>query len=118
MTKLEIEKTILKAIENSQSIKIKFKYGLGNETELLFDPYIYGSDTMQYEFVWGFLPESLLHYRLMADFIISAKLTNTKFEVQSDSMYLYSIEEEHRCRVAGMQEPKLRVYAQGIDLEN
>ena len=118
MKKLEIEKTILKAIENNQTIKIKLKHGLGNEIELLFEPYIYGTDTMQHEFVWGFLPESLFHYRLMADFIISAKLTNTKFEVQFDSIYLYSIEEEHRCRVAGMEEPKLRVYAQGIDLEN
>jgi hypothetical protein len=111
MKSIDIENKIIDAIENHKTILIKFKYGLGQELEIEFDPYIYGSDTMQYGFVWGFLPSSGLFYKLIFDFIISVRSTNKKFTVEPDTMYLYAIEEDHRIRVKEMDEPNLRVWA-------
>lgn len=111
---MEIEEKIIHAIENHETLLIKMKYGLGNELEVEFDPYIYGSDIMQYGFVWGFLPWNGLMYKIICDFILSVKSTKKKFTVQPYAIYLYAIEEEHRIRVREMNEPELRVYAQAL----
>ncbi|SHG04219.1 hypothetical protein SAMN05444274_1258 [Mariniphaga anaerophila] len=111
---MNIDEKIIKAIEDHETLLIKMKYGLGNELEIEFDPYIYGSDTMQYDFVWGFLPWSNLMYKIMIDFIISVSSTKKKFKIQSDAIYLYAIEEEHRQSVKEMYEPEVRVYAQAL----
>ena len=111
MTKLEIGNTVQMAIENAQSVTIKFKHGVGEELTLPFDPYIYGDDTMQYSFVWGYLPQNNLYYKFMFDIVTSVKLTPDKFSVKDDAVYLYAIEEEHWCRVSGIEEPELRIYA-------
>ena len=110
---MDKEEKITKAIEDHETLLIKMKYGLGNELEVEFDPYIYGSDTMQYRFVWGYLPWSNLYYKLIEDFIISIKKTNKKFEFNSGAMYINSIEEEHYASLKEMYEPRVRVFSQG-----
>lgn len=114
MKSTDIEKKIIEAIENHKTILITFKYGLGDDLEIEFDPYIYGSDTMQYGFVWGFLPWSNLFYKLMFDFIISVKTTGKIFKIQSDAIYLYAMEEEHYHTIIEMHEPKGRIYNQAL----
>lgn len=114
MNRSEIEKIIIDATENHKTILVKMKHGLGKELEVEFDPYIYGSDTMQYQFIWGFLPWSNQIYKIMFDCIISVKLLDKIFVVQSDALYLFAIEEEHWSCVKEMYEPEIRIYSQGI----
>ena len=110
---MDYEQKIIKAIEDHETLLIKMKYGLGNELELEFDPYIYGDDIMQYKFVWGYLPWSKLYYKLMVDFIISIKKTNKKFELNKGAMYINSLEEKHYASLKEMYEPRVRVFSQG-----
>jgi hypothetical protein len=110
MKHFEIDEIIKRAILDNQTITVKFKHGTGDELELDFDPYIYGDDTMQYGFVWGYLPTNLLFYKFMVDSIISVKLTQQTFIVHSEARYLYSLEEEHWGRVKAIEEPVLHVY--------
>lgn len=112
-----IDAIFRKAVETTTSVSLIVKYGIGGDIELLLDPYIYGSDILQYNFIWGYLPEQLKYYRLMSDFIISAKLTNKKFKMQSDACYLYSIEEEFWVTINELYEPVVRVYIQGLPPE-
>jgi hypothetical protein len=110
---MKIEEKIIHAIENHETLLIKMKYGLGNELEVEFDPYIYGSDIMQYGFIWGFLPWNRLYYKLMVDFIISIEKTNKKFELNTKAMYINSSEEEFYASLKEMYEPQVRVFSQG-----
>ena len=107
-----------KAIDNHLTLTVVYKYGLGDTIEVNFNPYIYGSDIMQYEFVWGFLTNNPMHYRMLVDFIVSAKLTTKKFTVESDSIYLYALEEEHWNRIKEFEQTGVKqqpVFGKGID---
>lgn len=44
-----------KAIKNRLTVKIKIRHKLGEKIEIDFQPYIFGADMMQYDFVWGFI---------------------------------------------------------------
>jgi hypothetical protein len=121
MEQEKIIETINKAIDNQLTLTIIYKYGLGETVEVNFNPYIYGADTMQYDFVWGFLTHSGLHYKMFIRFIESAKLTTKKFTVESDSIYLYAIEEEHWNRIKEIEQPEMKqshVFGKGIDASN
>lgn len=111
---MNIDEKIENAIQNHKTILINTKYGLGQELEVEFDPYIIGSDTMQYGFVWGFLPWNNLMYKFILNNLLSVKITDKTFKVQSDVIYLYAIEEEHYYSVTEMYEPEVRVYAQAL----
>ena len=118
MEQEKIIETINKAIDNHLTLTVVYKYGLGDTVEVNFNPYIYGSDIMQYEFVWGFLTNNPMHYRMLVDFIVSAKLTTKKFTVESDSIYLYALEEEHWNRIKEFEQTGVKqqpVFGKGID---
>ena len=118
MTREEIVSTIEKAIDNHLTLTVMYKYGFGDPIEVNFNPYIYGSDIMQYDFVWGFLTNNPMHYKMLVDFIVSAKLTTKKFTVESDSIYLYASEEEHWNRIKEIEQPEMKqqhIFDKGID---
>ena len=115
---MDNEEKIIAAIENHETLLVKMKYGLGNEFEVEFDPYIFGDDIMQYKFVWGYLPSNKLYYKLIVDFIISIKKTNKKFEFNKGAMYINSFEEEHYASLKEMYEPRVRVFSQGYAENN
>lgn len=115
MTHQEIDKVIRQAIETMQTVELKINYGLGDSViEIDLDPYIFGADIMQYDFVWGFIPSQHLYFRLMYNSIVSAKLTNKKFIVQNDALYLYAMEEEHWSRAKGFDNSDGKIYAEGL----
>ncbi len=88
--------TIDKAIQEKKALILRVKHGLGSTLEDIgFEPYIYGDDTLQYPFVWGYLSHSGLFYKLLLDHIISAKLTEESFSVRPEACYQYALEEEH-----------------------
>jgi hypothetical protein len=91
---MEFQTSLHEAIKQGKELQIKIKYNLGGDLEVEFQPYIYGSDTMQHEFAWGFLTHSGLYYKFRLTDIISGKFTGATYKVRPDAFYLYSIEEE------------------------
>jgi hypothetical protein len=86
---------IKKGIEDKIELILTAKYGLGDKNlEVPFQPYIYGEDSMQYQFVWGYLSYPMLFYKFHMDNIVSAKLSDTTFTVLPNACYQYAIEEE------------------------
>lgn len=85
---------INKSINTQTRLSLKIKHGLGNSIEVDFDPYIYGDDTMQYRFLWGYLVHNRLTYKFRVADIVSAKLTEDKFKIIDYAWYYYSLEEE------------------------
>jgi hypothetical protein len=83
------------AILKKREIEINFKYGLGNELKIPFHPLILGEDTMQYEFIYAYLPHSNIYYKLFTDFIITIVETRNSFEIPENAEYRNAIEEEH-----------------------
>ncbi|MDN4165038.1 hypothetical protein QWY31_05960 [Cytophagales bacterium LB-30] len=83
------------AVNNRLTIKVKMKHGLGDNLEIEIDPYIIGSDLMQYDFIWGYISHSRTFYKLMLNFVQSIKLTSKNFKTLPKTVYLYSNEEDH-----------------------
>jgi hypothetical protein len=54
------EKLIRQAITEKRTLQIK--YGLGQNITIQLNPYIFGSDMMQYDFVWGFIYSPQRHF--------------------------------------------------------
>lgn len=97
----QIYDTIQRAIDAKMELSFNYKHGIGGEISNVFHAYILGDDTMQYSFVWGYLPDQGLYYKFMLSNIVSAKLLTKKYAVREDACYQYSIEEEHFNRVEG-----------------
>lgn len=108
-----IENRIKHAIESRTTMLVVLKYSGGMELEAELNPYIFGEDIMQYEFVWGFLPHSGNFYKLELDKIISVKNTIKRFSIEPEAVYLYALEERHTAVVA----PWDRIFAGGIPPE-
>jgi hypothetical protein len=110
MEENRIKQAIKKAIDSNKTLDLTIKHGVGDTIEISLDPYILGSDTMQYDFVWGYIPFNKLYYKLILDFILSARVSEKKFEVQNDAVYLFALEEEHFEIVGGFD----NIYGQGL----
>jgi hypothetical protein len=90
-----------KAIKNKQVVDITFKQGLGEDLTVPFHPYIIGSDLMQCDFVWGFLPNNRLQYKFDFNKISKVKLQKNTFNVLEGMIYHNADDEEHYCVVDG-----------------
>ncbi len=114
MTNKQITESINKAIDNMKTMRLTIKSGIGGIIEIDFDPYIYGSDIMQYEFLWGYMPKSKLFYKMRVDSIVEAKTTNDNFIMQNDTLYLFAIEEEHWNHIKPILEKPVKIYSEGL----
>lgn len=110
MSSKSIYDTIREAIQTKQEVILEVKHGAGGTIpNTYFQAYILGSDTYQYDFVWGSLGSDGLYYKFLLDNIISAKSTNIKYTVSSEACYQHALEEEHYQRIEGFA----NVYSQG-----
>ncbi|MEO6233327.1 MAG: hypothetical protein ABJB11_18620 [Ferruginibacter sp.] len=97
-----IVETIKDAISQKRELSLTIKYGVGQTIEIDIEPYVYGQDLMQYEFVWGYLPHSMTFYKLLIDHIEQAIITNEEVPVDNEkAMYIYSMGEEHHAIIEG-----------------
>lgn len=102
MDRKKIKDELKKAIKSRLTVQIKIKHGLGDNMEIDMNPYIVGSDFLQYDFVWGFTPHNRTFYKLTLAFVQSLELTEKKFNIEPGTVYLYAIEEEHSETVDGL----------------
>lgn len=94
--------TIKKAIHNKIELILTTKNGLGDKTvEVIFQPYIYGCDKMQNEFIWGFLPYSMSFYKFDISNIDSLELTGDSYTVLSAAYYRCAAREKHYAVIQG-----------------
>jgi hypothetical protein len=94
---------IRESIITSKQINIKMICGLTNEISIEFQPYIYGQDIMQFDFVWGYIPLNKVFYKIHLDNVASVQVTEITYTVLPDAVYLYSIEEEHYSVLVGFR---------------
>jgi hypothetical protein len=91
----KIVETIKSAIQQQKELLLKIKYGLGSELEILLEPYIYGEDIMQYEFVWGCINQNKTFYKVYLNIILEATINEEVFPIVLNAVYLYSTGESH-----------------------
>ena len=108
----EMRAVITTAIENQQRLKVKLP---GDDFDMDFDPYIFGHDLMQHDFVWGYLTHNALMYKFRLTDFADVKLTRKKFDV-IHAAYYYSTEEEHYAIASGVSHRK-EIYAYGHSKE-
>lgn len=82
------------AIKTRSKLEMKVMSGSGGAVDVEFDPYIYGSDAMQFSFIWGYLPFNNLIYKFRLSDIIALKLLDKQFTVVDWAVYYYSCDEE------------------------
>lgn len=109
ITKAKLIETIKTGIETQTRLELKVIHGLGDSIDLDFDPYIYGDDIMQHGFIWGFLPHNLLIYQFRISDVVSARLSEEKFEVAADVYRYYCLEEEHYHSCSGQIKMSLAI---------
>ncbi|MFD0795147.1 hypothetical protein ACFQZX_16105 [Mucilaginibacter litoreus] len=81
---------IKKAIESQKQLIIRY---LEMDFDLIIDPYIYGEDLFQQEFVWAWFDHSGTCYKFFTEHIKSVKISKQGFEVQNGIEYYYASEE-------------------------
>lgn len=83
-------------------LKVKSDQEPNQFVEVLMQPYVLGDDILQYEFVWGYLTDKQVFYKVLTDLIISAEAIEIPYTVIEDATYDYSIGEEHFCVLEGL----------------
>ena len=90
----QLASIIQEAISSKKVLSLTIKHGLGEKIDIEIEPYIYGDDTMQYSFVWGYLSFSRLFYKLRFDSIEKATILKKEFGILPNAVYYYTLEEE------------------------
>ncbi|MBS1570551.1 MAG: hypothetical protein JST45_14070 [Bacteroidetes bacterium] len=98
MTTKAGDELIQRAIREKRKLMITVKDDGGRETEVQFDPYIFGDDKWQRPFVWG-IWNGFYAYRFYLEWITKVKLEGRHFIVDPNTVYYYASEEDHYERV-------------------
>lgn len=87
MTSLSYSR-IIRGITGKTEIILAVSHNKGNIIEnILFEPYIIGSDLFEYTFVWGYLPEAKIYYKFMIGNILTVKNTSKQISIREDASY-------------------------------
>ena len=96
--------TIELAIQQKKELLLRVTYG---PSEIISDvficPYLYGLDVLNYEFVWGYLPEHSTFYKVLVFHIIAAEIVEVPFEVLPCACYQYAQGDELPFIVEGFE---------------
>lgn len=97
--------TIQSAIQEKKEVLLKIKSGdePGAFMEVFMQPYIYGSDVLQYNFIWGYLSHNGIFYKVLTDWVVAAETIEIPYAVQQGVVYDQSPGEELICVLEGLQ---------------
>lgn len=85
-----ITDTIELAIQQKKQLLLKVTYGDSDiESDLFICPYVFGIDVLNYEFVWGYLPDQETFYKVLILHVQAAEITELQFEVLPQACYQY-----------------------------
>jgi hypothetical protein len=88
------------AIETKKQLVVRY---LDMDFDLTIDPYIYGEDLFQQDFVWAWFEHSGTCYKFFLEHFKSIKLTSKSFTIQPGIEYYYATEESHWAFVEGIK---------------
>ncbi len=92
------------AIHEKKELLLKVKSGTesGDYIEVFMQPYVYGNDVLQYEFIWGYLAHNHVFYKILTNWIVSAETIEIPYTVLEGTEYEYASGEEHFCILEGL----------------
>lgn len=102
MDYLNISELIKVAISDKKELNLKLKTtSNATQQEVRFCPYIYGEDTLNFKFIWGYLPQFQTFYSLPVQQIEAAEPVRVLYSAFPNAKYLKPQGEEHYCVLEG-----------------
>lgn len=99
-----ITDTIELAIQQKKQLLLKVTYGDSDiESDLFICPYVFGIDVLDYEFVWGYLPDQDTFYKVLVLHVIAAEIIELSFDVLPQACYQYAQADEIPFIVDGFE---------------
>lgn len=102
MTLLDMTNLIQTAINNKNELFLKVKPPSSEKIkEVRFCPYIYGVDSLEFPFMWGYLPQFDTFYKIPLQQIEDAETIRILYTPFPNAKYLKPQGEEHYCVLKG-----------------
>lgn len=95
---IDFENPILEGVELFLKVEIVETRQFKN---VRFQPYIYGRDVLGFQFLWGFVPELNIFYKIPTYLICEVSSMSIRFTPISSAKYIRPDGERHYCVVKG-----------------
>ena len=102
MKNFNLTETIKVAIADKKELNIKLKNtSTATSQEIRFCPYIFGEDSLNFKFIWGYLPEYQIFYSLPIQQIEEAEPIRILYSAFPNAKYLRPQGEKHYSVLKG-----------------
>lgn len=95
---IDFENAISKRIELFLKVKLS---GISDYQDIRLQPYIFGKDVLGFQFLWGYIPNLDVFYKILINLIGEAEELSISFTPLPNAKYIRPDGETHYCVVKG-----------------